>query len=324
MVRSIKKLLPFIFPGRATSPEAGRKRQEKDQNEGANDMRNQSHSNLKAESPSRSVFAPRQSIVAYATTEGDKEVNQDYAGNRCLDKCNVLAIADGVSDSLRAELAAKAAVEGFLTKIEEVLKQRSAIGREEIRDAYRAASAEIRERVEQVKQQEGLDSLNPQTTFIGIIELVDRFIFTYVGDGAIALFRADTREGVMILIPHSAPGGLTRWLDANNESPKHGYMEMDKTLEGGEIIVAGTDGALPLGKKALKTSQGILLDLKREFQEHHEKFDRDTVRRILLQKVKREIRWDDNRTLGIILTNDALDSWRKERRRESPPTQEKE
>ena len=263
------------------------------------------------------------SIVAYATATGGKQRNQDYADDRCLDGCNVLTIADGLSGSQYSELAAKAAVEGFLRKITEVWKQNSTatIGRAEIREAYYTAHADIKKRAEQEKKEKRSRSLNPQTTFIGIIDLPDRFIFTYIGDGAIALFRANTDEGAILhsskslLITHSVAGFLTRVLSADGKLPKFGYMEVDKTLEGGEIVVAGTDGALPLGS-VLKTSQGILSDLKHAFQENREGFDRDTVRRLLLQKVEHEFTTDDNRTLGVILTNDALDSWWKEQQRE--------
>jgi len=324
----------------AMTREATRKSQKIKQPEGANDVENPSYSD--PESLSRSAFARNPSIVDYATTEGGKKGNQDFADERRLNECNVLAIADGVSHSQHGELAAEAAVKGFLTKIEEVWKQRATIGRAEIREAYDAARAEIKKRVEEVKKQEGLDSFNPQTTFIGIIELHDRFIFTYIGDGAIALFRAAVDVGTALhspeqkgeqqwtpsqpvskslLVPHSFAGFLTRHLSASGELPRPAYIEVDKALEGGEIVIAGTDGALPMGS-VLKTSQGILNDVKQEFQKNHKTFNRRTVHSILLQKVEHEFTTDDNRTLGIILTDGALNSWWREQQRDEEQRRE--
>src|SRR5215212_394240 len=164
MVTNAKKLLQLIFSVTATLQGAAGKGREKAQNDGAHDVEHQSSSTYS-------------SIVAYATTEGGKQINQDSVDDCCLDGCNVLAIADGVSGSPHGELAAEAAVKGFLSKITEVWKQSSTgtIGRGEIREAYNAACAGIKKCVEQTKEEKDLHSLNPQTTFIGIIDLPDRF-----------------------------------------------------------------------------------------------------------------------------------------------------
>ena len=90
-------------------------------------------------------------------------------------------------------------------------------------------------------------------------------------------------------------------------------MEVDKALEGGEIVVAGTDGALPLGR-TYAVSGEVLKDLKREFVGSGKDFNTQahTVREFLEKKVKDEFKTDDNRTLGIILTGRALISWQED------------
>lgn len=304
-----------------TREASAHKHQEEDQRQGVNEVEHLADSTLKTESPSCSTATFLCSIMASATVAGGKEKNEDHVGSRPLDGCNVLAIADGVSGSPRGKLAAKAAVEGFLTKIEEIWQQRHTIGRGDVGEAYIAARDKIREHAEEAKREKGLASLNPQTTFIGIIELDNRFIFTYIGDGAIVLFRAAADVGVVLhypkslLIPHSIGKNFpTRLLSADAELPKHSYMEVDKTLEGGEIVVAGTDGALPMGS-ILKTSEGILNDLKHMFQKNYREFDTETVNSFLRNKLE-QFTTDDNRTLGVILTQNARNSWLRELQRE--------
>jgi len=245
------------------------------------------------------------SIVACATYAGFYSINEDYCGYKDLETARVLAVADGVSGSPEGEVASRIAVEAFLKKIEEdAQKVDGKIDRQIIQAAYDEACAAIRAHA------------RGSTTFISVVELEDRFLFTYVGDGAIVLTTGNLKYATNLLIPHLGyAGALTRTLNAQVEHIKPAYIEVEKGFEDGEIVLVGTDGALPRGQ-VLKTAQMVLEKLRQTCQEEGESFSENSVRRVLKNIVENVLEFDDNRTLGLVLTKKAVSYWLQHGRKE--------
>ncbi len=266
------------------------------------------------------------SILEYASSPCGKVPNEDYAETMQLAGCNVMAIADGVSGAPRGDLAARAAVEGMIRHIEGRWQSTGRLGRDDLAGAFTAAHLEVRRRAFQLSA-ETHRAENPQTTLIAIIEVEDRFIVAYLGDGVVALYRAAgdlamrllfpdlplAEHPKMMLVPHSEMGVLTRCIEADKAPPRPAYMEIDKALEGGEIVVAATDGALHPGT-AIKTANMLLADIRRGLFDHvtNDELPSSTnklvVRRILEESLERNC-GDDNATLGVLITQRALRSW---------------
>jgi hypothetical protein len=244
-------------------------------------------------------------IVTCATDAGFYPVNEDFCGWKDLPAGRVLVVADGVSGSPEGATASKVTVEVFLQEVEQAsTKSNDRIDRGVIQAAYEKACAAISART----QQTGL-STSPETTFISVVELEDRFLFSYVGDGAIVLTTGSLKYATNLLIPHIGyAGALTRTLNAQVEQPKPAYIEVEKGFEDGEIVLIGTDGALPPGR-VLESSKKALEELRRTCQDEGECFDESSARQVLEEMVKNVLPFDDNRTLGLILTKEAVSYW---------------
>jgi polyhydroxyalkanoate synthesis regulator phasin len=253
------------------------------------------------------IIMPR-SIVTCATYAGPYPINEDFCGWKDLGKARILVVADGVSGSPKGEIASWVAVKAFLEKIEEAAeKAEGKIDRQIIQVAYKEACAAIKEQAQ---------TLTAATTFISVVELEDRFLISYIGDGAIVLTTGSLKYATNLLIPHLGyAGALTRTLNAQVEEPKPAYIEIEKGFEDGEVVLIGTDGALPRGQ-VLETARKVLEKLRKTCQEEREYFDEKSARKVLEEMVTNVIDFDDNRTLGLVLTEEAISYWLQHKSKE--------
>lgn len=243
----------------------------------------------------------RHGLVACARHPGPEwKGMQDYVECRDLGRCKVLAVADGVSASLHGEVAAEIAVKAFLQEVETAWDQGRRIGRGVMREAYHRACEQIRARV----AEEAWGS-SPQSTLIGVVETPGRFLISYVGDGAVVLSVGSMNYGM--LLPHTGYGGFLTKVVSAGPCPRPAYLEIDKGWSDGEVLLAGTDGVFPPGQ-TLRVAREIMSALRNHFRAACGRLGAQEVADTLLEYLS-GLSFDDNRAVGVILTERALAQW---------------
>ena len=250
---------------------------------------------------------PLGGLVATATSIGGKQVQQDACAHLDLPGCKVVAVADGISSSPDAHLAAQTAVQIALQALTLYWQAGYPITPSILKQAFFEAQAIIRLQV----QARRLTHAPPATTLIVAVELVDRFLVAYVGDGAAVLATGNLKLGLMnILYPHMRTGGaITCYLGSNQGWVEPACLEFPKCWPEGGILLVGTDGALPLGQ-LLKMARPILEQVQRHVMDSLSSGGRVDPHPVLESWVTRHLTTDDNRTLGLIVSEEALNYWR--------------
>ena len=225
---------------------------------------------------------------------------EDYI--ECLDlgPCKALAAADGVSASVHGEVAAEIAVKVFLHEVKAAWESGHRLGRKVIRRAYHSACEQIRARMAEAGW-----GASPQSTLIGVVETPERFLVSYVGDGAVVLSVGSLSYGM--LLPHVGYGGFLTKVISAGPCPQPAYLEIDKAWSEGEVLLAGTDGVFPPGQ-TLRIAREILLTLRNRFRDACGRLGAQQVADTLLEYLS-GLSFDDNRAVGVILTERALAHW---------------
>jgi hypothetical protein len=157
------------------------------------------------------------------------------------------------------------------------------------------------------------------TTLIVAAELPDRFLIGYVGDGAIAVLRGNLQWSINLLFPQTGvAGGMTRCLSSDGGLSEPAVIDLPKSWPDGGIILIGTDGALVAGK-ALETARTIVGEIRAKATGSTH-LDQHQVLRVLRDWVQDRITTDDNRSLGILISDAAVRLWQSQKSSAQPPT----
>jgi len=252
-------------------------------------------------------------LIAAATSIGGKEVQQDACGHLDLPGCKVVAVADGISSSPHARLAADTAVQIVLQVVTRYWQAGYPITPGTLKQAFAEAQAAVRLQA----QARGLTHAPPATTLILAVEVADRFLVAHVGDGAVVLTTGALHWMANLLYPQTGQGGaITRYLGQNRDGMEPACLELPKVWPDGGILLVGTDGALSPGQ-VLATAEAILREIQQQTVISLTTGRRGDPHAVLEAWVTRRLSADDNRTLGLIVSQQALDYWHNLHRRSS-------
>lgn len=238
-------------------------------------------------------------LVLAVTTVGGKAEQQDAAYALDLPGSKIVIVADGVSSAPRAERAARLAVLSVL----EALWRRALSGRpitlETLEQAFQRAYEHLRRLSPAPPGTPG-----PQTTLIVAVELSDRFLVAYCGDGGAYLTTGSLRWCNNVLFPQQdfrQAGALTDVLGGSSP-PRPNVLSFRKGWPDGGILAIGTDGALPLG--------GSLSAVQELLQQVREAVRAGQSPDWVVEEWLRRRPSEDNRSLGLLISEEALRTWR--------------
>lgn len=254
-------------------------------------------------------------LLNSASSAGSKAVQQDAHLHFHAPGCKVVALADGISATPEAQQAAQAAVVAGVTS----LAQQAYLARTITLQTLRYAFNEAQWGVQYQNRLFGYLAPGPATTLIMAVELSDRFLIGYVGDGAAVLTTGCLQWLSNLLFPQVGAGGaIAHYLGMDRREISPSLIELPKHWPDGGIVLLGTDGALPQGE-VLRTASLVL----HEVRDH---ICRSTNRSldahaILEAWVGQRLTTDDNRSLGLLVSAETVDFWRRPSR---PPAQDGE
>jgi serine/threonine protein phosphatase PrpC len=256
-------------------------------------------------------------LLASATSIGGKDVQQDACGCLDLPGCKIAAVADGISSSPRAHLAASTAIHVVLNG----LVQRWQAGCFPTRTVLAQIFTEAQRAIHLQAQARNLTQPSPATTLILGVELADRLLLAYVGDGAAVLTTGSLQWMQNLLYPQVGPAGaIVRYLGDPQAAIEPGYIELPKVWPEGCILLIGTDGALVQGQ-TLSTAEAILGEVQRQVMDSTAKGRTVDPHGILEAWISQRLSTSDNRSLALIVSEQALRLWQDLGRRQQAKAQ---
>lgn len=251
---------------------------------------------------------PAGGLLAAATFQGGKTYNQDSYFCEEFGACKVIVIADGVSSSDYASLASRQVTQTFYRALHRVAEHDEPfLTPEFFTRTCRLAARRIAAQVP--------DGFSAETTLILLAEFSDRFLLAYLGDGGAVWVRGNLREGKSLLLAHHDQYGRLCGF-VGREGPSLAaptIVEISKSqMEDGDILLVGTDGALPPRKEA-----GHAFTLLSELlAQTAAKGDTPTAAEVghHIGDYLARRQPDDNATLGILFTRQAFAYWQHQSR----------
>jgi hypothetical protein len=239
-------------------------------------------------------------LIVKATHVGGKIKQQDAVWHAEIPGAKMIAVADGVSSSPHSADAAWEAVRVAIN----VMSIENEITANSLRIAFNRAHEAIR-----MASGGRRRSQMPHSTLIVAVELKDRLLLAYAGDGAIVLCSGDLHWMTNVLHPHVGEAEmLVNYLGRADGSPEPAVLELPKQWPSGIAVMIGTDGALELGK-TMTTSGEILGELAAGVRHWPRAEAQERASGLLREWVQERIDSDDNRTLGLIVSREALAHW---------------
>lgn len=248
-------------------------------------------------------------LLAAATYRGGKAHNEDSYFCEDFGACRVLAVADGVSSSDFAAVASR--------QLTQTLYRALATASSPVVADERFVAGVCRIAAQQIAQQ-----LPPQScaesTLIVLFEFANRYVLLYLGDGGAVRLRGNLRDGTSLLLSHhDEHGRLSGFVGgADPAAPTLSVVEFSKSpLEDGDILLIGTDGALPQHKETVHAAELVSRLFDRSQAAARVASPAEITRAIA--EYLADSNPDDNATLGLLFSEQALAYWR--RRCEPPP-----
>ena len=277
----------------------------------------------------------RERVDIAVESKSSKELNQDAGTVYLGQHCSAVAIADGVGSSFDAHIAAELAVRVFLAGVEELDQQAIVMDVCAVRQLWGRVAQELRSYYTQhpIHYRERPTAL--QTTLATVIELEERYLISYLGNGSLFHIRGDFWSfwdrrwpwcitdlmlghsflgdtGKDVLYGIIAPIGLTAGVR---------FLELWKDKEYGDLLVLCSDGIsspdhLRIGRDAndkLWIEVNPYLDallnqfLKPYFAQLGQQVD---TRAMLMQTLDMFLKaqtFNDDATLGIVISRQARD-----------------
>ncbi len=278
---------------------------------------------------------PLQGIVAVGTKTA-KPQNEDFCDLYKGESVSALAIADGLGSSTDAHVAAELAVKYFLEGVKSFDCRNKTIKSEDIVKFWKSVAIKIKAYYEENKEQYQNKSKILETTLITIVELKDRYLISYLGNGSVLYIRGDfwhfwNRQWPWcisdLMIGHSI-------LDENGKDVLYGILGPDgdasslrllnitKDAYCGEILVLTTDGvSSPDHSKVGRDSNNKLwLEINPHIESlvnvylaeyfkriTKENIDQSQILNEIIGKFLSERTFDDDATMGIIVSSRAIE-----------------
>lgn len=268
-------------------------------------------------------------------TKSEKNQNQDYCDMYKGTYLSAIAIADGLSSSIDSHKASKLAVTNFLKDLKsfDLQEKEKEIELEDVKKIWENTEIKIKNYCEDNYQDR---SKVLQTTLITIIELDDKYLISYLGNGSILYIRGDFWKFwdkrwpwciSDLMIGHSVfMDGIAKLyglLGPEEDTSKVRYLSVIKDTYCGEIFILTTDGISSPDHAGIfrdDKTNGLLLGINRYVESlvnvHIGEFLRciaycgdleDTIKRFF------EFKFDDDASLGVMISNKAIDYYKSDR-----------
>ena len=183
-----------------------------------------------------------QGTVVGVSHPGARPENQDYVLYGEIESTNrILVIADGISASKEAGRGAQIAASVIYAFLETKVKARESLTLAALEEGFTEAVEALRAEAQALRwDMSGCLA----TTLIVVVETPDRFLYGYVGNGSVVLFREkdtilDKPVRYCLLSPQVA-GQRTAALSPPGPTIKPFLGTVRKSV--GDVVVAGTDG----------------------------------------------------------------------------------
>lgn len=279
------------------------------------------------------------------STKTTKPKNQDYCDKYDGKYISAVAIADGLGSSIDAHEASKIVVENFLKNIEESdIKGTELIklDTKDITEFWQKIVTKLtdfyKEHEEQYKDKQNI----LQTTLITVVELDDRYLISYTGNGSILYIRGDFWSFWNKRWPWCISDLMTGHsiIGENGREVLYGYLGPDrkdtsdikilninKDKRFGDILILTTDGISSSDQN--KVGREDCTDkLWAEINPHIEKLinkyfmdyfknvideenDREEMLKKMIVKFLEEETFEDDATIGIIMSRKAIEYYLK-------------
>ena len=273
------------------------------------------------------------SVFATATITNKRE-NQDSKGIISKEMFNAVLVADGLGSYKYAQKASNSVIESFLKE----LKNLEDISSLDFESVFKIAKEELVKlsKIMTTKDESETDNLFG-TTAIALVETKKSIKIGYVGNGAIWHIRGNFNEfpavysfpwnAVNFLNPHSISENgkealyrlISDYKDDYRESVPS-VIEIKKDLQQGDILMICTDGIFSEDQRKMfnhkekgalvqyeKTMKKFFDYLKQFFEQNCEYTNEnlETALNSYLSEMKPSL--DDDATLGVLITQCALD-----------------
>lgn len=234
---------------------------------------------------------------------GGKQKQEDAWSAADVNGNRILAIADGISSSNQARLASQSAVDTAIRGAKEIWDREAEVEISDLKEIFYQAQRAVEEQAEGLPK----DGVFPATTLVIAIDQPGRFLLGYLGDGAMVLTTGSLKWMQNLLFPQTGRSGeITSFLGADCKGAMPVVMELPKTWPDGGILLLGSDGALPLGE-VLSTSLQILDEIRASYDNTQPGIE--ITYEVLSQWVQKRLNSDDNRTLCVLVSSEALSYW---------------
>jgi len=255
------------------------------------------------------------SIVACRTDPAGYFPNQDFARGKDAGHIRIACLTDGVGSQEYSQVAAQAACEAFIGFWDDKSQPEESRLQELIDIAYQTAADAIRKRVNEESRRLKREIRFADTTLLAVIEWDDCLVVTCLGDGGIWLTTGDPDPaGEWLLIEQGGPT-LDNFLGLHGKTGEPAWCRIGKTKPNGEVILIGTDGILDMKApdRSLKIAQEVLRRLRESVQKRGRDFKvqdaEDVLRDFITDPQWRRWTFPDNQSLGVLITDKALQSW---------------
>ncbi len=153
----------------------------------------------------------------------------------------------------------------------------------------------------------------PATTLIVALRLPDELIIAYAGDGAVKLSTGRLIVVRNLLVPHwTDVQHITRAVSALDEV-RPTIMRIRPDFDEGDVVLIGTDGAFPPSHRQADPTVEII-DGMRAWCHHNHAWKRTSpyiaraMQKLLLATLTTRT-WDDDATIGVMVSQRALEFW---------------
>lgn len=244
-------------------------------------------------------------LVTGATWIGGKSQNEDRFCFDDFGTAKLLIVADGVSSSQYGALAAEEVVTSLRRAVRAAVAAPNAVFDPAFfQGVCEQAAQRIAQRI--------AEGASADSTLVVLLELADRIVLAYLGDGGAIWVRGNQRGGrSLLLAQHDEHGRLSGYVGAQGVVGIPMVIQIQKSAGAdGTIFVIGSDGALPRNQEIGRVHQ-LLQVLGR----HLHQGDTNLTSADIAQVIERCLTsWnpDDNATLGILFTQEALTYWQQQ------------
>ena len=234
------------------------------------------------------------SIITVASHYGPKRINEDRVCCGSSWGQNYIAVADGLGGYPHGGDAAQIAIETFQNYIKK-MKQKDALQSYTfLQQVYQEASRKIKKKASYTH--------GWKTTLLCVIERQQDFLISYLGDGQIYLIRGDMQIAVPLMVGHRVNGLLAGVLGPDLTAAP-ASLQLSKSFQSGEIIVAGTDGIFDSRIEQIRPN--LLVDLIGFIHSSLNTKQPDTILYDFLDQLNTQGLICDNASLGVIITAKA-------------------